>query len=1048
MRHKNSHKPSHNHHQYLQPTITMRIQLTLCVMLICALSTHAQTTQQPTKKAGDFIESFSNNAPSDRAPRTMQYTPEDGGFVCVNGTNRFTRALYGTHTDYRLETSDRPVFALYKNKLYRNLRFLINGLPLDSTDYCKATYKDGRRTYILRDKRWGTKATLTIDCVMMHDSEGSYFRFTTQEFKHKAIITAKICDIANPRLRRNGDIGADKAGSFEHAPSENNLMERNFSIAKNGSTLIAIHHETGQSQPYTFIDAPQTKHYLTSVEHYENIAHRIVFNTPAPWLNAIAPALTLAADGVWDGDTWLHGAIGWRMPLAGWRAGYLGDVLGWPDRAISHFNAYAESQVTDVPPTIAAPSQDEELHMARARKEWGTQMYSNGYICRNPHRNNQMHHYDMNLNYIDELLWHFQYDADTTYMRRMWPVVKRHLEWEKRNFDPDGNHLYDAYCCIWASDALYYNGGEVTHSSAYNYRGNRLAARMAELLGEDATPYSREADAIRNAMNQALWVNPTDNKRYSATQDNAYIGHWAEYRDVMGLQRQHSDAALWSIYTPIDCGVGTDGQNYSLTKYVDTYIPHIPLAVENDSNNIAHGLSLVSTSDWMPYSWSINNVASAEMMHTALAMFQAGRADSGYSLLKANIMDQMYLGSSPANFGQISYYDAARGESYRDFGDNVGISSRAIIQGLFGIVPQALYGQCIIRPGFPLDWDSCSVSTPYISYTYKRMDGNNASIHIKQHMAQPLQMTVRINGNNGATTDYPGTTATEQTIVFQLPQNHCDSKPMTQPQPYIDPMVRTSVQQHKPLVNSHMQPLDMDSVLNANVTDIFRNEYRTPRPQSTSLELPTQGVGEWCHPLLTYDIDDTGYRAAITNDTYTIDGITFRSPKQGHNIAFVSQWDNYPETISLNATDNHGNAPHASRAHLMLCGSTNHMQAYTDNAIITAVYTDGTADTLSLYPPYNYCPIEQDYYVDGMAFKAPIERPLRIALATNTVSRELGKALGIAQTEVYGRTIRGGAAQLLTMPLNPDKSISHFTLRALANDVVVGVMAITLESEQ
>lgn len=59
----------------------------------------------------------------------------------------------------------------------------------------------------------------------------------------------------------------------------------------------------------------------------------------------------------------------------------------------------------------------------------------------------------------------------------------------KRTFDPDNDHLYDAYCCIWASDALQYNGGEVTHSSAYNYRSNKMAAEIAEKLGEDPTPY-------------------------------------------------------------------------------------------------------------------------------------------------------------------------------------------------------------------------------------------------------------------------------------------------------------------------------------------------------------------------------------------------------------------------------------------------------------------------------------------------------------------------------------------------------------------------------
>jgi hypothetical protein len=80
-------------------------------------------------------------------------------------------------------------------------------------------------------------------------------------------------------------------------------------------------------------------------------------------------------------------------------------------------------------------------------------------------------------------------------------------------------------------------------------------------------------------------------------------------------------------------------------------------------------------------------VAAAEVMHTVLAYFEAGRSQEAFRLMKANILDQMYYGQSPANFGQISYYDAARGECYRDFGDCIGISSRTLLQGLFGIIP-------------------------------------------------------------------------------------------------------------------------------------------------------------------------------------------------------------------------------------------------------------------------------------------------------------------------------------------------------------------------
>lgn len=124
----------------------------------------------------------------------------------------------------------------------------------------------------------------------------------------------------------------------------------------------------------------------------------------------------LAADGAWDGKVWLHGAVAWRMQLNGWRAGYLGDVLGMPERALSHFSAYAGSQVTDVPPTIPNPTSDPEKLFSREQKKWGTQMYSNGYICRYPDRKDVMRHYDMNLNYIDELLMHFQYDADKEFL--------------------------------------------------------------------------------------------------------------------------------------------------------------------------------------------------------------------------------------------------------------------------------------------------------------------------------------------------------------------------------------------------------------------------------------------------------------------------------------------------------------------------------------------------------------------------------------------------------------------------------------------------------
>ena len=801
-----------------------RLLLTSSLLLSSWLCLEAQTT------ISGALPSYNDDRRG--AVRFMQYFPQGDAFVNENGRNRFTRALYGGWTDYRVETSDRPIFAVVKKGHHKSVRFEIEGVPIDSTDYCKSYYRNGMRTYLLGDHRWNHigNGIIRVHVVALQEEEGAIWQFICDGLKNQQLeVKVKLCDIADSNLKRNGDIGADKPGVFEPSPTEKGLVIGKATRSSNFAHLVMR-----RDSIFFMHDGDAFKTFNDAVAYNKQLAQRIQFDTPDPYINTLGGALVMAADGDWDGKTWLHGCIGWRMPLAGWRAAYAGDVLGWNDRAISHFDAYAKSQVTSVEPTIASPTQDVAMNMARAEKKWGTQMYSNGYICRNPERNDQMHHYDMNLNYIDELLWHFQYDADRDYMRKMWPVIKEHLAWEKRNFDADGDHLYDAYCCIWASDALYYNGGAVTHSSAYNYRGNLLAARIAELIGENPEPYRQEAAAILKAMNERLWL-PSK-------------GHWAEYQDGMGLKRVHESAAVWSIYTPIDCGACTPEQAYQATQYIDREIPHF--TVDSIFQTIA-------TSNWLPYSWSINNVAAAEVMHTALAYFEAGRTDEGYNLMRANILDQMYFGQSPANFGQLSHFDAARGECYRDFGDCIGISSRTLIQGLFGVIPQALYGQCIIRPGFPSGWNKVSLKTPYIEYKYTRKDGKEY-FDITQNFRQPLKIVVRQNLGGGRYRDVEGTAEKHQVITLEV----AEKVEHPSVQAASSTAVKTDMKQWglaEPDLSKKFLPQPMNKYWNAKVDDIFKNRYVSPRPQSTSLEIPVQGVGEWCHPLYTPVISDSAF---------------------------------------------------------------------------------------------------------------------------------------------------------------------------------------------
>lgn len=1075
------------------------------ILLVGCIPVSAQSKQ--AKKIGDFIESTSYNDHKRGTERVLQYTPDGEDFVCVNGKNRFTRALYGSWSPFRLETSDRPVFAAYEKKNSKHIRFRVmsgnTSVALDSLAFCEARYTAGKRSYRLTDPVFG-KGELQISVWALPDSDGAVWKFSAKDMSDKVRLQAFISEIRARKLNRNGDMGADPPDCFE-APLHPQ-QQKTYRLEVEDEAYLLLENQDLQVVP--IVDGRALCEKVEAAR--ASLASRIRIHTPDPYFNTLGSTLAVAADGIWDGEVWLHGAVGWRMPLSGWRAAYTGDALGWHDRARTHFDAYAESQVTEVPNTIPHPAQDSALHLARSVKQWGTPQYSNGYICRNPHRNNQMHHYDMNLCYIDELLWHLNWTGDLDYARRMWPVITLHLAWEKRNYDPDNDGLYDAYACIWASDALYYNSGAVTHSSAYNYRANKMAAMIAAKIGENPEPYQQEADRILKAMNDRLWMDEQ--------------GHWAEFQDFMGHKRLHESAGVWTIYHAIDSETANPFQAYQATRYVDTQIPHIPVTGKGLKDE---GYATVATTNWLPYSWSINNVAFAEVMHTALSYFQAGRGDAGFKLLKSSILDGMYLGDSPGNFGQVSFYDAARGECYRDFGDPIGVASRVLIQGLYGVLPDAMNGRLVIRPGFPQAWEHASLGTPDVEYVYQR-NADTDTYHFRQHFTSALRLVLQVNARkerivsvkvNGekaewklvqAANGYPllqieAVPSAETEVEIKWAGNalvrladaplqvagNADALALPLPEgikvtEVYDPQGMfvssdictdgfsgklklhqgshtfflctrqgemewwqpVNVCFEKPMVKrkadfgevrtADCRMVNIDPLLNDSVTSIFREQYFSPRSPYTTLQLPVQGIGEWCHPLLSATIDDSGLRELIYDNTFrTSLGVPFRLPKEGKNIAFTSLWDNYPDSITVVLEGK------ASHAYLLLAGSTNHMQCRIANGIVRVRYTDGTETTLTLTNPDNWCPIEQDFFVDGQAFDVPQPRPYRLHLKTGKVSRDLGKELGI--TGVYGREIEGGAGVLLDMPLDASKELQSLTLETVANDVVIGLMGLSLQ---
>jgi hypothetical protein len=777
------------------------------------------------------------------------------------------------------------------------------------------------------------------------------------------------------------------------------------------------------------------------------LAGQVVVDTPDPFINAAAAALNFAADAVWDErqGAVMHGAIAWRAKLLGWRGPYAMDALGWHDRARRHLTYWAGKQDT-APIPEKLPPPDENANLARSESA----LHENGDLSNS--------HYDMNLVYIDALFRHLLWTGDLDFARRVWPVIERHLAWERRlfrrEFGPEKLPLYEAYACIWASDDLQYHGGGVTHASAYNFWHNRMAARLATLLGHDPAPYLHEADLINQALHRYLWL---DGQRT-----------FAEFKDLLGRQLVHPSAGLWTVYHTIDSGVATPDEAWQMTLDVDRRIPHLPVRGPGVPTDDAY--AVLSTTDWLPYAWSVNNVVMGENLHTALAYWQAGRPAEAFRLTKSALLASMFMGICPGNVGSMNYLDVYRRESQRDFADGNGVLSRAIVEGLFGVKPDLLAGEVCITPGFPATWTYASLRHPDVSVDYRRT-GETERFTFESRFAKPVALRLQIasRGSEASVTvdghaaawrwldqagprsrleiPCPPSSQAKVEVTWRGPAQpdgapvegqagaQQESAPTSGEIPSTAPDWRTP----RP-ATARLETVDLAPYFNDRVTNVFRHEYRSPRSPFVSLAIPKQGIGGWAGGVdATAEIDDTGLRAVagrLGGQLVLPNGVPFATPGPGagRNVVFTSQWDNFPREAIVPLG---GQARHV---YLLMAGSTNWMQSRLDNGEVIVAYADGTTERLALHNPTNWWPIDQDYFIDDFQFRRPEMIPPRVDLKTGAV-----RLLTVAEFKGRGRPVPGGAATVLELPLSPQKELRSLTVRTLANEVVIGLMGLTLE---
>jgi len=1096
--------------------------------------------------------------------RPLRYRPVAGEFVIRNGKEFFNRPIYGVSSptqsgDFRVDAGDLPEFSMYLPGHGGNLKLGIIGVGgagskwgADAAEVV-ARYRPGRMIYEIRDELLG-KGTLRAELLTTGVGAGFMVKVDGQNVPAGTRLAWAFAGVSGRKGQRNGDIGCERqpvSEFFQVRPEECDGNSYTFEgtagtrrIARltskaaeitlsfpDGSLLAAAGFDSafdswnkppypGQSLRATF-DNPQmmlvgsvdvgdapllitvnrtgegmpdvpndpAKAFAERSAQVEAVAATLKVDTPDEYVNAAAGNFGIAAETIWDqkNECVLHGGVAWRTMLAGWRGPYNLDALGNHDRAVKEIRHWLKRQnvtpVTTGDPAIGP--WDANIHLAR--KEG--MLHSSGDLSNN--------HYDMNMVFMDMLLRHLMWTGDLEFAKEVWPALQRHLAWEHRLFrrmytsaTSKELPLYEAYAAIWASDNLQYNGGGAAHSSAYNVFAFRTAAKIAKAIGEDGSAYEAEAELIHQGMRELLWVK----------QQGAY----GESKDLLGPQTVYTNPALWTVYHTIDSEVPAPREAWQMAAERLAVLKHIPV----HGDGVPEGGYMLSCSDWLPYMWSLNLLLLGENMHMALALWQTGMRDEAYRIFKGNLLDSMYMGLCPGDFHMTSTLDVHRQEAQRDFGDPLGISSRALVEGLFGVQPDLIAGEVRIRPGFPSEWDRASLKHKDFDFAWKR-EGMRETYGFTNRLATTVPLTLVLPALttmlptvicNGTRVQcaFDATAVGGPAVNVKLPaarSNHVTVEwhgrapslapaqrsyrlgdaielpagiKLTQvddPQGCLADGKQAAGGFHTVFANvregdcawtmpisfdsGRDKPLyaavppmpadiageqvDLSSLLKHKVTEIFTRVYAEPRSQYCSLAFPDNLLGGWANPDGRASLDDAGLRAA-GGLLKTPIGVDFATPGgSAPNCLFLSYWKQDEPAAHLALS---------GRAHgiyLLMAGSTLPQCSRIQHGTVAVTYRDGGSAELNLRNPETWWPIEQDYLLDDYLFVNNAPLPPRVDLRTGKT-----RVLDALSFHGKGRTVPGGAATILHLPLDPAKDLASLQVKVDLYGIVVGLMAATI----
>jgi hypothetical protein len=455
-----------------------------------------------------------------------------------------------------------------------------------------------------------------------------------------------------------------------------------------------------------------------------------------------------------------------------------------------------------------------------------------------------------------------------------------------------------------------------------------------------------------------------------------------------------------------------------------------------------------------------------ENLQLAIAGFKAGKTDESVAVLSG--MAKRAL--DKASPGDLSFPVA----------ESATQTARAIVEGLFGYRPDYPNGRVAFHPSIPASWGRASIKTGDFSLCYNR-DGVTFSLtrpaHVTLRMRLYAQELIRVEGAKNwqlipsiggmvleADMGYTDRAELKLTVKgfrdFEKPEYltalPADMTDIYDPQnaaatPYGHHMmfrktsdgwyreirlnlgenpVETELirKQRMPIpANANFETVDFMSCMNADVREIFKQQYLSPRPErGCHAEIGYDGYLLWTFPF--WDIRPHEMKIDRHGILQSDSGVPLCIRDGDRNVVFTSLWDNYPDRITIPVNRE------GRMAFLAVSGSTNPNLCGIENARLTFCYADGTEEVLPLVNPRNY--IQLTPYPARAPTKGYEER----RDVFNSYDEDLLKDF-TPEVLWLSENLR---TLVIRWPLKVGTMLESVTVETTSPDVVAGIMAITI----